>query len=143
MDKEYTKSTIELLQRHLELNNGFAKHEAIRALNIISQQQAEIEQLTEHIQDIADSVKDKMTYMCGCKNCIEKVQSIIKDEIKPTDSQCDKCGRCKERENETIKKFADMAVNKLAENYTSEYCHWIDDTIDEVKNNLIGELYET
>lgn len=41
---------------------------------------------------IANEVEDKMTYMCGCRNCIEKVTAIIKDDVKPFESQCKNCG---------------------------------------------------
>lgn len=40
---------------------------------------------------IADEVEDKMMYMCGCRNCIEKVKMIIKDEVKLIENQCKYC----------------------------------------------------
>jgi hypothetical protein len=40
---------------------------------------------------IAEKVDDKMTYMCGCRNCIEKVKMIIKGDVRPIDIQCDIC----------------------------------------------------
>lgn len=43
------------------------------------------------LNDIANQVEDKMTYMCGCRNCIEKVKMIIKGEIKSIESQCKYC----------------------------------------------------
>ena len=42
-------------------------------------------------EDIANAVEEKMTYMCGCRNCIEKVKMIINDDVKPFDSQCANC----------------------------------------------------
>ena len=52
------------------------------------------------INELAEGIEEKMTYMCGCKNCIETVTQIIKDERKPFDSKCNECGlyetRCKE-----------------------------------------------
>ncbi len=42
-------------------------------------------------EEIANAVEEKMTYMCGCRNCIEKVTMIIKDEVKPFESQCKNC----------------------------------------------------
>lgn len=38
-----------------------------------------------------------------------------------------------------IKKFAEMVVIELAANYTTEYCHWIDDVVYKVKQELVGE----
>ena len=37
---------------------------------------------------------------------------------------------------ETIKEFAEKAVTELTKNYSSNYCHWIDDTID----NIVKEM---
>ena len=42
-------------------------------------------------EEIANEVKDKMTSMCGCRNCIESVTRIIKDDNNPFDSQCNNC----------------------------------------------------
>lgn len=40
---------------------------------------------------IADEVELKMTYMCGCRNCIERVRAIIMEDSIPLDNQCDVC----------------------------------------------------
>lgn len=42
-------------------------------------------------EEIADAVEEKMTYMCGCLNCIKKITQIIRDDVKPFDNQCDNC----------------------------------------------------
>ena len=41
--------------------------------------------------DIANEVEEKMTYMCGCRNCIEQIKMIIKGEVKPIENQCKYC----------------------------------------------------
>lgn len=43
------------------------------------------------LNDIANLVEEKMMYMCGCRNCIEKVKMIIKGEVKPIENQCKYC----------------------------------------------------
>lgn len=43
------------------------------------------------LNDIANSVEEKMMYMCGCRNCIEKVKMIIKGEVEPIENQCKYC----------------------------------------------------
>lgn len=43
-------------------------------------------------EKIANAVEDKMAYMCGCRNCIEKITMIIKGDVKPFKSQCKNCG---------------------------------------------------
>lgn len=78
---------------------------------------AEIERLKTHLEELADEVEDKMTYMCGCKNCIETVKRIIKDDVKPFDMYCDSCNHCKHREIEAVKEFAARLryVSKLSQ----------------------------
>lgn len=41
--------------------------------------------------------------------------------------------------HEAYREFANMAVDRLTANYSSEYTHWIDDTIDQVLGELVGE----
>lgn len=88
---------IRLLEYMIDSNNGFAKHEARKALNTIRSQLATIQVFNKHLQDLADQVEAKMTYMCGCRNCIETVKSIIRDDVKPFESQCIHCGQCEGR----------------------------------------------
>lgn len=75
------------------------------ALDLINRQKAEVERLQAYLEELADEVEDKMTYMCGCKNCIETVKRIIKDDVKPFDMYCDSCNRCKHREAEAVKEM--------------------------------------
>ena len=42
-------------------------------------------------EELANAIEEKMTYMCGCRNCITKVTMIIKDDVKPFESQCENC----------------------------------------------------
>ena len=42
-------------------------------------------------KEIANAVEEKMTYMCGCLNCIEKIKMIISDKVKPYDNLCKDC----------------------------------------------------
>lgn len=44
-----------------------------------------------NVNKLAESIEDKMTYMCGCRNCIETVTQIIKGDRRPFDSQCNEC----------------------------------------------------
>ena len=43
------------------------------------------------LDEIAEAVDEKMTYMCGCRNCIENVKMIIKNDVKPFASHCTTC----------------------------------------------------
>ena len=82
-------------------------------IDLINRQKAEIERLKTHLEELADEVEDKMTYMCGCKNCIETVKRIIKDDVKPFDMYCDSCNRCKHREAEAVKEFAERLKERF------------------------------
>lgn len=53
---------------------------------------AEVEKKSNKtFNDIANEVEEKMTDMCGCRNCIEKVKMIINGEVKPIENQCKYC----------------------------------------------------
>lgn len=43
---------------------------------------------------------------------------------------------------EAIKEFASAAIEELTNNYSSDYCHWIDDTIYKLKKERIGDSCE-
>lgn len=43
-------------------------------------------------EELAEEVEEKMMYMCGCLNCIEKIKMIILGKVVPYDSKCSECG---------------------------------------------------
>ena len=47
--------------------------------------------LKNQIQEISNAVEIKMTYMCGCRNCIERVVAIINNDILPNKNYCEDC----------------------------------------------------
>jgi hypothetical protein len=105
---------------------------------IINRQQAEIERLKKHSETVAKEVQDKMTCMCGCKNCIETVTRIIKDDTEPFDRQCNNCNRCKEIKAEAIKEYIDKLLINLEYDYYScsqELITLIKDT----EKEMVGE----
>ena len=78
-----------------------------------------------------------------CEKCLyrKNCQFIAKDYKVPT-YVCE-CTAFESEEEfkvkvklEAIKEFAEKAVTELTANYNKEYCHWIDDTID----NLVKEM---
>ena len=53
-----------------------------------------------NLNELTKNVEEKMTYMCGCRNCIETITQVIKGERKPLESHCSQCGKfeeCKEK----------------------------------------------
>lgn len=114
------------------------------ALDLINRKKAEVERLKTHLEELPDEVEDKMTYMCGCKNCIETVKRIIKDDVKPFDMYCDSCNRCKHREVEAVKDFTDLVIKNIRENVTpiSQQMYLINMCIQEIENTkkeMVGE----
>lgn len=103
------------------------------ALDLINCQKAEIERLKAHINEVADKVEDKMTYMSGCQNLIQTVKKIILGDKIPTESLCDNCGLCKEREEEAVKEFAERL--KSLGRFTSRDRYYI----DKIKKEMAGD----
>ncbi len=89
------------------------------ALDLINRQAAEIERLQELLN--------------GWKTEAYKVADE-KDKL-----YCEAVERVKTTRAEAIKEFAQKAVINLAENYSNEYCHWIDDTIDNLVREMVGD----
>ena len=108
--REYKKNAVEILRKHDQYATAKAVEEAFMSLACLGQYMWErdvaISQLEElglslgqkvdgmkviNINKLAKNIENKMTYMCGCRNCIETVTQIIKGERKPFDSQCDEC----------------------------------------------------
>ena len=61
-------------------------------------------------EELAEAVEEKMTYMCGCLNCIEKVKMIILDNVVPSNSKCFECAmreECQKKLNNTNNKEAE------------------------------------
>ena len=112
--------------------------------DLIERQKAENERLKTHLEELADEVEDKMTYMCGCKNCIETVKRIIKDDVKPFDMYCDSCNRCKHRETEAIKEFAERLKLKVDIDLCeavecSGYLYNLPKLIDNLVKEMVGD----
>ena len=54
------------------------------------------EPIVHNVEELIDSIENKMTDMCGCRNCIETISHIIRKDRKPFNSQCKECGRYEE-----------------------------------------------
>lgn len=69
---------------------------------------------------------------------IERLKALAKNGASAIDTNNRLIQKFAETTAEAIKEFADKAVEKLTENYSSKYCRWIDDTID----SLLKEMEE-
>ena len=57
------------------------------------------EPIVHNVEELIECIEDKMTYMCGCRNCIETMSHIIRNDETPFDSQCKECARYEECKN--------------------------------------------
>ena len=105
----------------------------------INRQQAEIERLKAHINEVADKVEDKMTYMSGCQNLIQTVKKIILGDETPFESLCDNCGLCKEREEEAVKEFAYRLKDYVEECKRNGYDGIGSHDIDDILKEMVGD----
>lgn len=62
---------------------------------------------TIDINELAEAIDTKMTYMCGCRNCIEIVKRCITGSNTPTKSQCNGCLKQKECEEKLDRAIAE------------------------------------
>ena len=69
---------------------------------------------------------------------IERLKALAENGASAIDTNNRLIQKIAETTAEAIKEFADKAVEKLTENYSSKYCRWIDDTID----SLLKEMEE-
>ena len=127
---EIIKSALDLINRQkAEYNNLLEQFrildcECERLEKADENQKVEIERLKAHINEVADKVEDKMTYMSGCQNLIQTVKKIILGDKTPSESLCDNCGLCKEREEEAVNEFAERL--KSLGRFTSSDRYYID-----------------
>lgn len=140
--RQVAKDALDLINRQkAEYNNLLEQFrildcECERLEKADENQQAEIERLKAHINEVADKVEDKMTYMSGCQNLIQTVKKIILGDETPFESLCDNCGLCKEREEEAVKEFAERLKARIIEDFLK---YNTDTTIGYI-DNLVKEM---
>lgn len=92
---------------------------------LIDRQKAEIERFKEghiHIDNFARNI---------CNERLLQGKAI---------ADFDSLRKYVEREKaEAVKEFAEKVVIELTANYSDKYCHWIDDTIDNLVKEMVGE----
>lgn len=96
--------------------NGFSSD----VLDLIKRQQAEIDRLNIDLKA-----------MRGAANSWKaEVQRICKKEFDNIEVDIEAV------KSEAVRKFAEKLAIKLAANYSDKYCHWIDDTIYELVEEM-------
>lgn len=95
------------------------------ASELIRKQQAEIEELTTEIE----SLQKQMEWLTGYNQNLMSANTTLSGEIFIAKS-------------EAYKEFAEKAAIALANAYTPEYAYWIDDTLNNLLKELVGEKNE-
>lgn len=125
------KLTDEEIIKRLErcVKRGNRNHDTDIVLDLINRQKAEIERL-----------KTENKIYIEANRVIGYQRDQRDKEIDELQKQIDGLDV---RENkikaEAYKEFAENAVIRLTDNYHSEYAHWIDDTIDNLLKEMVGE----
>ncbi len=131
-DKKLTDEEIIKSLTELSLYTGFQENctQALNAsLDLINRQKAEIERLkTEN--KIYIEVNQIIGYQ---RDQRDKEIDELQKQINGIDVRENKI------KAEAYKEFAENAVIRLSDNYHSEYAHWIDDTIDNLLKEMVGE----
>lgn len=91
-------------------------------IELIERQQSEIEELTTEIE----SLQKQMEWLTGYNQNLMSANTALSGEIFIAKS-------------EAYKEFAEKAAIALANAYTPEYAHWIDDTLNNLLKELVGE----
>lgn len=93
---------------------------AVMASMLISTKATQYHVSGQSREELADDVKNKMTEMCGCLNCIENIRMIIQDNVVPFDSKCQECNRHKEcasklndSKNDDVEELSKMYDNHI------------------------------
>lgn len=111
--------------KNCAINNGTANcitslEEAVSEL--IKRQRSEIEKLTTEVENL----KKQMEWLTGYNQNLMSANTALSEEVFIA-------------KNEAYKEFAEKAAIALANAYTPEYAHWIDDVLDNLLKELVGE----
>lgn len=134
-EEELQDLVLDLINRQ-KAENDCAKAKIKICAEVIDRQDKEIEWLKKRIS--------------GQKHALFKQQEYTAELQNSLETKCDDCNNIqlthaehgeviKQVKSEAYKEFAEKAAIALANAYRTEYAHWIDDTL----NNLLEELADT
>lgn len=106
------------------------------AIELIERQQSEIESLNKRISEQEHALFKQQEYTAELQDALE--------------TKCDDCNNIqltyaeylkviKQVKSEAYKEFAEKAAIALANAYSPEYAHWIDDTLNNLLKELVGD----
>lgn len=105
-----------------EVEEKAASELIYKQLDCIHDLQKENEKLTNEV----DSLKKQMECLTGYNQNLMSANTALSEEIFIA-------------KIEAYKEFAEKAAIALANAYTPEYAHWIDDVLDNLLKELVGE----
>lgn len=91
-------------------------------LELVERQQSEIEELTTEVENL----KKQVEWLTGYNQNLMSANTALSEEILIA-------------KIEAYKEFAEKAAIALANAYSPEYAHWIDDTLNNLLEELVGE----
>lgn len=116
--------TIKAAKAEVEWNYPLDYAAAFEAvLELVERQQSEIEELTTEVENL----KKQMEWLTGYNQNLMSANTALSEEILIA-------------KIEAYKQFAGKAAIALANAYSPEYAHWIDNVLDNLLKELIGEL---
>lgn len=94
-------------------------------------------------KEVVETLKQAIDLIEGQQAKINKLEKVRQKQIYLLyDLKVQKCelmNRISAVKNEAYKEFAEKAAIALANAYTPEYAHWIDDVLDNLLKELVGE----
>jgi hypothetical protein len=121
-----TKKVLDLINNQkTEINRLQDELELYKKANLlIARQRDDRDKEIERLTELADENFEQWNMLAEkTKQHYEELYQEAKEAVK----------------HEAYREFANKAVDRLTANYSSEYTHWIDDTIDQVLGELGGE----
>ena len=91
-------------------------------LELVERQQSEIEELTTEVENL----KKQMEWLTGYNQNLMSANTALSEEILIA-------------KIEAYKEFAGKAAIALANAYSPEYAHWIDNVLDNLLKELVGK----
>lgn len=105
-----------------------------------------LELACEGIKLQTEQISELKSEISILKDANKNLQELYREEQAKVETAKQKAidayRKLKTVKSKAIKEFAEKLAIKLTANYSDEYCHWIDDTIDELMKSETKEVVE-
>lgn len=111
-----------------------------QVLDLIYRQKAEIERLGKRISGQKHALFKQQAYTAELQNEIVKLKDYNENLLAANTVLSNEVLESKAKaETEAYKEFAKKAAIELTNAYSPEYAHWIDDTLNNLLEELVGD----